>query len=401
MKVGRGLLGSVPKKSGKSKSYPLSFFLFAASLGVMSLSLMLSGCGDLSLNELLANQEPGDVGITPKSATVAEGSTIELAGKGGFKPYRYENKTTKETLNTVDGEYAEYTAPDSVSGTEEVQIEVTDSFGSKATALLTVYQTLSLGPASKNIEEGEAITFSAIGGVPDSGYDFFLNGEGPQHPPGNSWSHLFDIPGDFLVEVVDSLGNRDIAAVRVFADEQLAVELPEHDGQPQNWVLTGSSIILKAVHATPGFVFSIDSSTGAPGSLVDPPPPAPDEQIVYYAPSGESIVTIKLHDEVRGDLLFDIHVLDSEPPELTFPSTRTVEKDDSTVLTASGGVNGYDYRLEGPGSLNQYFLQDRKIRYKAPGWVPGGFPVTALVYVEDGLGRQKVAVITVVRDEDD
>jgi hypothetical protein len=158
-------------------------------------------------------------------------------------------------------------------------------------------------------------------------------------------------------------------------------------------------MIIEAVNTTPVFEFSIDSSTGAPGSLIDPPPPALDGEIVYNAPSSESIVTIKLHDDVRGDLLFDIHVLDSEPPELTFPSTRTIERGDSTVLTASGGVNGYDFRLEGPGSLNQYFLQDRKIRYEAPWWVPGGFPITVLVYVEDGLGRQQVATITVVYDD--
>jgi hypothetical protein len=158
-------------------------------------------------------------------------------------------------------------------------------------------------------------------------------------------------------------------------------------------------MIIEAVNTTPVFAFSIDSSTGAPGSLFDPPPPAPDGQIVYNAPSSESVVTIKLHDDVRGDLLFDIYVLENEPPDLTFPSTRTIERGDSTVLTASGGVNGYDFRLEGSGSLNQFFLLDRKIRYEAPWWAPGGFPTTALVYVEDGLGRQQVATITVVYDD--
>jgi hypothetical protein len=275
---------------------------------------------------------------------------------------------------------------------------VTDSFGRKASALLTIYQTLSLDPASKNIEEGESVTFEASGGVSGPGYDFFLNGT-PQSSDVYSWNHFFDTPGAFLVEAVDSLGNRDIAAVTVFSNEELAVELPEYEGGPQNWILTGGSMIIEAVNTTPVFEFSIESSTGVPGSLFDPPPPAPDGQIVYNAPSSESIVTLRLHDDVRGDLLFDIHVLDSEPPELTFPSTRTIERGDSNVLTASGGVNGYDFRLEGPGSLSRYFLPDRKIRYEAPWWVPGGFPITVLIYVEDGLGRQQVAAVTVVVDD--
>lgn len=400
MKVGRGLLGSASRESKKSKSCGVSPFLCTVALGVVALSLVLNGCGEISLNGLLVNEESGDVGITPKSATMPEGSTIELVGKGGFKPYTYENKTTKETLPTVEGEYAEYTAPSSVSGTEDVQIEVTDSFGRKASAVLTIYQTLSLDPAGKYIEEGESVTFSATGGVPGPGYDFFLYGDPePQSRGTVSWNHLFDTPGDFIVEAVDSLGNRDIATVTVFADEELAVELPEYDGGPQNWVLTGASMIVEAVNTTPGFGFSIVSSTGAPGSLVDPAPPAPDEEIIYNAPSSESIVTIRLHDDVRGDLLFDIHVLGSEPPELIFPATRTIERGDSTVLTASGGVNGYTFWLEGPGSLNQFFLLDRKIRYEAPWWAPGGFPITALLYVEDGLGRQQVATITVVYDD--
>ena len=101
-------------------------------------------------------------------------------------------------------------------------------------------------------------------------------------------------------------------------------------------------------------------------------------------------------------MTLELHVLDRSdvpPPELTFPSTRTIEIGDSTVLTASGGVDGYDYWLEGPGWWNQFLLPDRKVRYRAPESVSAGFPITVLLYVKDGLGRQKVAAITVVEDD--
>jgi hypothetical protein len=258
----------------------------------------------------------------------------------------------------------------------------------KATADLTIYETLSLSPAAKKVEAGTSaadVTFTAVGGVPDPKYDFYL--DGILKDTALCWFHKFDTPGDYTVQAVDSLGNRAIATISVYTGGTLAIDAP------QNWVEQGNPINLTATNSTGDHEFYIVASNGVTGSISNPTAAV----ATYNAPTTETIVTIQLHDNIGGDTVkFDIHVLDSAnapPPALTFPSTRTIEEGDDTILAASGGVNGYTFWLDGSGSLNQTSLPDRKIRYQAP-----GFPTTAYVYVEDGLGRQQVAAITVEDD---
>jgi hypothetical protein len=139
---------------------------------VLTLSTVLIGCGNISLSELLEKQVPGDIRITPETATIDTDSQIEIVGKGGFKPYTFS--ATAGSIDDIDGS-TYYTAPNSAT---TVTITVVDSFSNQATALFDVVSATGLSfPDAITIAIGEPTGFLvASGGVPP--YTFWVVGDG-------------------------------------------------------------------------------------------------------------------------------------------------------------------------------------------------------------------------------
>jgi hypothetical protein len=172
MKVGRGFLGPMSKIFSKRTSEGHLPFLHTAVLALLGLSLILIGCGNISLSQLLEKQAPGELGITPKSATISEGSSIEIAGKGGFTPYTFS--VTAGSIEEIDA-ITYYIAPNSP---DTVTVTVVDGFSSEATATIQVVSSTGLGfPEAMTIEIGDNTGFViATDGTPP--YVFSLVGDG-------------------------------------------------------------------------------------------------------------------------------------------------------------------------------------------------------------------------------
>jgi hypothetical protein len=361
------------------------------ALIVLGSSLLLSGCGELSLSQLLANEEPGELSISPTNALVPAAGTLDLTGNGGYEPYTYENKGLIGSIDAVTGQY---TAPPAseINGTGTTEVEVTDGFGAEASTTVTVFAPISLSPAMKTIGINEAVTFTVSGGVPDPDYGYFFSVDGAD-PVGDAdgvWTHTFDTEGSHMVEAEDSLGNTTIATIT--ATSGLAIDAE------QSWVLVltdppdpQSSTNLRAVNQTSAHTFSIlDPQTGLPeadGWIENPQL----DTATYHAPESEKIVTIELEDVNLATATAEIHVLSAPPQPIAFPSAATVPVNGQLQLTAVGGVEPHTFRLVGDGSLSPHPNQDYRIRYQAP-----GFATTAYVWVQDALGTRAKATIYVV-----
>ena len=173
MKVGRGLFYLMSNSYRKRAFHGHSPLLYTAALIVLALGVILSSCGDVSLSQLLEKQAPGELGITPKSATISEGSSIEIAGKGGFTPYTFS--VTAGSIEEIDA-ITYYIAPNSP---DTVTITVVDGFSSEATATIEVVSpTGSMSfPEAMTIGIGENTGFVIVTGGTEP-YIFTLVGDG-------------------------------------------------------------------------------------------------------------------------------------------------------------------------------------------------------------------------------
>jgi hypothetical protein len=397
MKVDRGLSGLMSRRISKCTSpghWPL---LYPAALIVLGLGIVLAGCGDLSLNQMLENEEPEELVIVPQNTWIPASGTLDIEGKGGFKPYSYEIKTPnpKGTLNSTTGEYIAPTVGELSGDSEQLEIEVIDYVGSKASTFVTVYKPVRLSPASVTVEVGPpGVDFSATGGVPD--YDFYLD-DAFQATSSGSWHYDFPTPGTYVVTVKDDLGNRAFATIVV--TDQLGIEVSKY------WVEEGDSIGLTALNSSGNHVFSIIDSTSTPaGSISDPTA----NSAAYNAPSDAGdglVVTIQLRDNFDGKTAtVAIHVLEDPPPDLTFPSqVEVIAGGSETSLSAKGGVpwddpdQPYKFWLEGEGTLNPHPVHANKIQYIPPDFVPAESPC---VWVEDAVGQRRCATIVVTVEAD-
>jgi hypothetical protein len=178
MNIGRGSIRLMSKIFAECTSLGHSSFLYAAVLAVLALSLALAGCGDISLGQLLESQDPGELGITPQTATISTGASLEINGKGGFTPYNFS--ATAGSIEEIDA-VTYYTAPDSPT---EVTITVADTFSNEATATIQIVSSSSLNfPQAMTIEIGENTGFViATGGTPPYTFDFEGEGTLVPHP---------------------------------------------------------------------------------------------------------------------------------------------------------------------------------------------------------------------------
>lgn len=375
MKVGRGRVRPMSKTYKKCTS-------LCAILALTTLALLLTGCGQMSLNQLLQNEEPGDLSINPLSANLPTASTIEIEGKGGFPPYNYENISSKGTL---DGTTGEYIAPSSaeISGNFEViEIEVTDSFGTQAATFLTIYKSLDMSPTSKTVEVGSSVTFNASGGVPAPNYDFYVN-DVLEGSSSGGWSYTFAAEDTYTIEVVDSLGNRAVATVTALAvGGDLGIDVEEH------YVQKNGSITVTVINPAGAHTFSTDPP--GVGSFDDPTAVS----TAYNAPSTETVVTITVQDSTFSTAEAIVHVLGGVPgPLIVSPSASVIGQGETRALTVVGGVAPYTFWVEGSGSWTAHETVANKVVYHAP-----DYPTTASVWVEDSIGNIGKATMNVVAD---
>jgi hypothetical protein len=318
---------------------------------------------------------------------------LDIEGKGGFKPYSYDNISTdpKGTLNPTTGEYVAPAAVDLSGNTEQMEFEVTDHFGAKASTLVTVYKPVRMSPAAVTVDVGTEVNFSVSGGVPN--YELFVDEESKGTTSGN-WAYVFSDPGTKTVVAEDSIGNRAVSIVTV--TDELGIEVGRY------WVEEGDSLPLIAFNSSGDHVFSIIGATSTPtGSISD----ATSNPASYDAPADIDddglVVEIQLLDNSDGETAtVNIYVLEDPPLELTFPTQiEVVAGSSETSLTVNGGVpfddpdTPYRFWLEGAGTLNPHPVHGNKIQYTPPDFVPSQSPC---VWVEDAVGQRSCATVIVL-----
>jgi hypothetical protein len=362
----------------KRSSVPHAVGLIAG-LFVLTLSLSLTGCGKQSLKELLQNEEPGKLHLSPTKANIPVDTTVTVQGKGGFQPYSYEKLSGGGTLDPKTGIF------DAPGTADTVTIEVTDYFGEKARGTLEIFKQLRLfysgAPVSQltvNLTD-LPLDFDAADGL--APYVFSVGGATGSIDAGG----LFDAtdPGEYTIEVSDSMENSAVATVRV-----LDIGGPLTIDPEMAYVLIGQTIDFTAYNYDPAtYAFSVQAP--AAGSIT------PTTPATYTPPIFEAVDTIVLSDAL-ATVTATVHVLSTDPLPLTIsPASfgKDLEYGDVVIFTVSGGLPSYTFWLEYEGShgtLEQ--ISATQARYEAP-----NTNTVDWVWVKDTL-ETKLRVKTKVSD---
>lgn len=356
MKVGRGSIGPMSKVYRKCTSCGRSPLLCTAILIVLGLSLVLAGCGELSLTQLLENEESGEFRVNLADANLSVGSTIDISATGGFKPYTFS--LVPGSPGTIETDTGVYTAPPTVSSPgdyDQVEIEATDYFGRIDLSKLNVFEPLSLNIKNITVTTADTVDFTASGGV--APYSFYL--DDVLKVDSSIWTFPSSPVGTYIVEVLDNIENSAVAKVEVIADALAIVPTSAY-------VLVNGTTTFRALNPTPPITFSVANQGPGTGFISTDPTLSPAE---YTAPNAPTTDTVILTDTVTS-VTATVHVLASDPDPLVItPSAINypLGYGDEVVFIVSGGVPPYTFWLEysdAHGSLEQ--IAADKARYTAP-----------------------------------
>jgi len=358
MKVGRGSIGPMSKVHRKCTSCGRSPLLCTAILIVLGVSLVLAGCGQMSLTDLLENEEPGEFRVNLSDANLSVGSTIDISATGGFKPYTFS--LVPSSPGTIESDTGIYTAPPTVStpgGFDPVEIEATDFFGRIDLTKLNVFEPLSLNIKNITVTTADTVDFTASGGV--APYSYYLDDVLEEVSPVDSsiWTFPASPVGTYIVEVLDDIENSAVAKVEVIADELAIVPTSAY-------VVINETTTFSALNPAGAITFSVANQGPGTGWFTDPGvTPAQ-----YNAPAVPTTDTVILTDTVTS-VTATVHVLASDPdPFVITPSAHNpLGYGDEVVFIVSGGVPPYTFWLEysdAHGSLEQ--IAADKARYTAP-----------------------------------
>jgi hypothetical protein len=387
MKVGRGFVGPMSNNYRKCKSRGRSFFLYTATLIVLGLSLLLAGCGQISLNQLLENEEPGEFRLSPEVASIPVDSSITVEGKGGFKPYTYE-------LIDGDGEFDPETGKYDATGVAEVaEIEGTDGYGRVHKATIHVIAPLSLKVNGESVStisivddpDDDPVELEAEGGdISTSGtYTYYVDGTWAADTADGTWD--FDPPtgeATCTVEVEDDLGNSAIVTVVVVGP---AVAINPKEKQ----VVQGGSVFFTGLNVDGTAVYTASPDVGVLNVTGDD---------AEYVADTVGTITITLTDEPSGEYATaTVYVLPVDPGPLEIsPSSATLRYEDSQVFEVSGGVPPYTlwlWYLGDHGKLEQ--ISATQALYTAP-----YAKTTDWVMVKDSAGMTESAKVKVKKPND-
>lgn len=334
MKIGRGFAGLMSKSHRKCTSRGRSLFLCTATLIVLALALVLTGCGQISLNQLLENEEPGEFTVNPQTVNLEVGKELTLSANGGFKPYRFV-WVSGPNPDDLDTEKGVYKAPDSIGGsTESVVLKGVDHFDTEVETQITVHNPLTLNKTTLTMTETETFDFDPIGGI--GPFAFTLNGA--VDPSLNFWTGWFNpaTPGIYIVEVTDSIDNMAMARVIVLEEGTgLAI-----DPLAANVVIDGPSVTFTAVNSSPTPSFSRDpaignlNTTGIQVTFSVSSPESPQVVLILLEDGGETATA-------RANVVAaDTGPLYVVPPPYN-PGYK-IDRGSDMTFTVSGGVRPYD-----------------------------------------------------------
>jgi hypothetical protein len=297
------------KRHRTSISRGHSLILYTSALIVLGLILLSGGCGNVSLSQLLENEEPGEFRSNPSEANVPSGSTVTIEGHGGFKPYTYRIVTGAGDLDPSSGDYV------TPGSTETAQIEVKDSYEQSDISTIRVYSPLSLKINDRilsriTIDNTQTVDFDADGGSVTTGYKYFVDEVlASTNPLDGKWTFAPSSIGTYLVEVRDELENSAVATVEVVrADLQIT---PSNTDVYQEGTVSFKGL---NVFGTPVYTADPDVGSFAPSG----------NDAVYSAPAAPftGTVTVTLSDTSQS-VAATVEVLVPDPGVLAITPANT------------------------------------------------------------------------------
>lgn len=345
--------------------------------------LMLTGCSQLSLFDLVEKEQEGEFSIGVKSVNLKVGSEFNFNSVGGYLPYTYAVNEGTGT-GTIDPATGAYTAPGTVG---EATIESSDGLGHRDTASVVIsdYEAIMADPATFGIHVGDPdqeivvsggvgpFTVAAVHGVmtptsfsttPDT-----VNYSPPPELPdaGTDYIEILDEQENSLtikVDVLPAVGSVDLEILPTYA--VLATGGNETFDITNN---TGHDLTV----ALSDSVGNIDVNTVAAGVT--------SAGVTYSAPGSEGAVYLTVTDDVTGESVqADIYVQAEVTPLEISPSNVQVAPGTTVEFTASGGFPPYVFsRLNGSGTLVQ-------TSPTTANYTPSS--VISMIRVTDGVGNQ-------------
>jgi hypothetical protein len=294
--------------------------------------------------------------LIPSAITLIKNSSLTFVATGGSPPYTY--KLVEANAGTISNQGV-YNAP-AVGGV--FHLEVTDHSQIKATALITVYESLILQPYSTTLTVGDSATFTVAGGQAPFSFAVVETNAGSITPQGVYTAPL--TAGTYHVEVKDQLNLAGQAEVRV---------VPALNIIPNTLSLAiDDSSYIQVNGGVPPYVFSVVQANG--GSI--------SANGLYTAPHIAGSFTVQVKD--ASDRMASLPVTVSSALSLT-ASSANVRVGQTKLVLANGGVGPYTYTVlqsnqgsvVGSGTIGTY---------TAPADLALGSVVT--IAASDSLGHQ-------------
>lgn len=314
---------TVPGKQ-RGRNEALRFRAFIAAIAV----LVLSGCGDLSLVNLLNNESQGEFRLSPETVNLQVGKEFAFTATGGFTPYNYE------IVSGLGGFGKEqtwvYKAPDDIGTADyiEVTIQATDQLGNSDTATVRVFKPFSIvGDTAVTMQLPGSVTIQAAGGV--TPYSWAV--DGTADPFGtNPYLYIPTTEGAHVVNVTDDIGNYKEVTITVLPSKPPLTIDPVAAG-----VQKGGTVSFAAFGGA-----GIYSWSATAGSIS-----AAGSQAIFTAPSSPGTVTVILSDGPNSQVTATVTVTADPIQRLVLsPDDPTVAAVGDTVqFCATGGVPPYRF----------------------------------------------------------
>ncbi len=328
----RGRQESVRQRSGRNPVLLCWVFIAAAAT-------VLAGCGNLSLNNVLGNEEPGEFRLSPETVNLPVSTKFTFSAAGGFTPYNYQ---VVSGLGAVEKDQTwVYQAPPSITGDYiKVIIQATDLLGDSDTATVRVFNPFNVvGRTWRIVQIPNTITVEIAGGVPPYSSWAVSGTLVPSGP--NSWFYTPTKAGIDVISVTDFLNNYIEVTVIVLPELNAPLTIyPDSAGVEVNHTLS-----FEAYGGTPPYSYSWSATAGiitGTGSAA-----------TFTAPSVQGEVIVTLSDGSSSVSATVTVTAASIPPLVLSPEGPTVMAiGDQVQFGVVGGVPPYTFSSKPHGYID-------------------------------------------------